>query len=79
MRRQRHGKTASISAETVEDITEDKDDEKTVLTDDEKSFLLSLNAKDAKKQDHYRVLQIKSRFTASDEDIKKACEFLYCF
>eukprot|EP00794_Sanderia_malayensis_P006191 gene6191-6906_t len=73
VRRQRHGKTLSVSAETCEDLAEEEDDCNEVkLTRDDMSFMLSLNSKECKKQDHYRVLGIKTRFTATDEDIKKA-------
>ena len=74
MRRQRHGKSMSFSSDTADDTTEEEDGSSTALTRDDKVFILSLNVKDYKKQDHYRVLEIKARFTASDDDIKKACK-----
>lgn len=42
-------------------------------------YLKSLDPKDWKNQDHYKVLGLsKRRFEATDNEIKKSCKFLYC-
>ena len=43
-------------------------------------YLMSLDPKDWKHQDHYRILNIKNRFFASADEIKKQCIYwqLFC-
>lgn len=45
------------------------------IHDEESSdkYLKSLDPKDWKSQDHYRILNIKARHSASADDIKKKC------
>ena len=77
MRRQKREKSASISSNPSDDseqINDDDDVDNFQLTEDERAFLLSLDSKEWKKQDHYRVLRVKDRFAATEEAIKKACE-----
>ncbi|XP_065674445.1 dnaJ homolog subfamily C member 2 isoform X2 [Hydra vulgaris] len=73
LKRQRSEKSASI----IEEVVDQQDDldcfEEKELSADDKAFLLSLDASEWKKQDHYRVLGLeKLRFDATEEDIKKA-------
>eukprot|EP00795_Rhopilema_esculentum_P002392 gene2392-18036_t len=75
LRRQKREKSASISSNPSDDseqINDDDDVDTFELTEDERAFLLSLDSKEWKKQDHYRVLRIKDRFAATEEAIKKA-------
>ena len=48
LRRQRHEKSTSISAEGSEAAVDDSDSSEDVLTEDEKGFLLSLDSKEWK-------------------------------
>ena len=81
LRRKINTKSISLSSGSIgddvgfddneDDIDDNGDDE---LSEDEKTFLISLDSNEWRKQDHYRVLGVKDRYLATDDDIKKACE-----
>ena len=82
LRRRIHTQSISLSSEpkgdgddSYDDIDEIDDDGDDELTEDDKTFLLSLDSNEWKKQDHYRVLGIKDRFCATEDEIKLACEW----
>lgn len=72
LKRQRSEKSVSFVEELCEKESGSDEDDKE-LTDEEKSFMLSLDATEWKKQDHYRVLGVcHLRWKATDEEIKSA-------
>ena len=73
LRRRKHEKSTSLNSESKEVDAEFDEGSEEELSDDEKAFLLSLDSKEWKKQDHYRVLGVKNRYAATEDDIKKAC------
>ena len=77
LRRKQHATSVSLRSsgddfDNLDDDIGDEDDNE--LSEDEKAFLISLDSNEWKKQDHYRVLGIVDRFSATEDEIKKACE-----
>ena len=63
------GHDASELSDSASDESEEEDD----TFEDDIIFLRSLDPKEAKDQDHYKVLGMsKMRYKATDEQIKKA-------
>lgn len=68
----------TISCHSVESSDEEDEDSTTLEeeTEDEVSYLRSLDPKDWKSQDHYAVFGLKNkRFEATEAELKKACKF----
>ena len=61
----------------TEESEEEEQGEEEVQFDDDLEYLRSLDPKECKDQDHYKVLGIgKLRIKATDEQIKKAHRFV---
>jgi len=72
LKRQRSERSVSVVEET-DGGTEEVEVDDAEITDDEKTFILSLASSEWKKQDHYRVLGLSHlRSLATDADIKTA-------
>jgi len=73
------GRGLSISGNDASELSESESDESEAEDDsfeDDIIFLRSLDPKESKDQDHYKVLGIsKLRYQATDEQIKKAYRF----
>lgn len=79
LRRKKHEKSTSLGSDAKNEDDGIDDSSQDELSEDDKAFLLSLNSAEWKKQDHYRVLGIKSRHEATEDEIKKSCMLLMCF
>jgi len=64
-----------LPADGVDDLDEEEGEE--VQFEDDVDYLQSLDPKEWKTQDHYRVLGLTSkRIKASEDDIKRACKII---
>jgi len=72
-----HPETNSTSGEVEDSESSSSDEEEEEVTfDDDLTYLRSLDPKEVKEQDHYRVLGIsKLRIKATEEQIRKAYRY----
>jgi zuotin related factor len=67
-------KLGLIDTNNYDDILIEVDDDN---DDDSDNYLKSLDPRNWKEQDHYKIFGLKSkRFFATEEEIKRACECL---
>lgn len=67
------GSDHCLPTDGVDDLDEEGGEEE--LFEDDIDYLKSLDPKEWKTQDHYRVLGLRiKRFKSSEDDIKRACK-----